>query len=222
MSVASDVQNFIDAVLERAGGADIVINNVGINRSQHSVSVDDAEFAYTQQVNLYGVIRLARGFLPQMMARRGGSFVHISSVHARVAFPANTAYSSSKSAINGFSIALAAEYAAYGIRSNVICPGGIYTRDSEAKFAQIIHDDEKLLEKARRGELGQPDYGVGSPYDIAHSALFLSSDMARRTTGAVVMVDGGTVVQSHPFATRNIPPREDSDRLWLEVMRTRF
>ena len=222
MSMAADVKHFIDVVNERAGGADIVINNVGINRSQPSASVDDADFEYTQQVNLYGVMRLARGFLPSMMERGGGSFVHISTVHSRIAIPGNTAYASSKSAINGFSIALAAEYAHRGIRSNVICPGGVFTGKSDVRFAQMIHDDAKLLAEASRGERGQPDYGVGSPYDIAHAALYLSSDMARRVTGAVVMADGGTVLQSHAFATRNIPPKSDSDRLWLAVMRNRF
>jgi NAD(P)-dependent dehydrogenase (short-subunit alcohol dehydrogenase family) len=222
MSVPSEVHSFTGAVLERAGGADIVVNNVGINRSQHSTNVDDADFDYTQQVNLFGAMRLARGFLPSMTARGGGAFVHISTIHSRVAIPDNTAYASSKSALNGFSVALAAEYARYGIRSNVICPGGIYTRNTDVKLAEIIDDDEKLLYKAYRGERGQPDYGAGSAYDIAHSALFLASEMARSVTGAVILSDGGTVLQSHPFAERRIPPKPMSDKLWLEVMRTRY
>jgi len=222
MSDPSDTRAFIGAVLQRVGGADIVVNNVGINRSQHSTIVDDAEFDYTQQVNLFSAMRLARGFLPSMISRGSGAFVHISTIHSRVAIPANTAYASSKSAMNGFSAALAAEYARHNIRSNVICPGGIYTRNSDALLAEVINDDEKLLYMAYRGERGQPDYGAGSAYDIAHSALFLASDMARSVTGAVIMADGGAVLQSHPFAERRIPPKPLSDKLWLETMRTRY
>jgi len=222
MSKADDTERFIKAVLERTGGVDIVINNVGINRSQQSTIVNDDDFEYTQQVNLHGVMRMARGFLPSMFERGGGSFMHISTVHSRIAIPGNTAYASSKSAINGFSIALAAEYGHRGIRSNIICPGGIYTRNTDEIIAEIIHDDDKLRDMGQRGEKGQPDYGGGSSYDIAHSALYLSCDMARHVTGAVVMVDGATVLQSHPFPTRNIPPKEKSDELWLNFMRTRF
>lgn len=220
MSLREDVERFVHEVIERTGGADVVINNVGINKSQASPLVSDEDFEYTQQVNLYGTIRMSRGFLPKMIERGGGAFVHISTVHSRFAIPGNTAYASSKSAINGFSVALAADFARYGVRSNVICPGGIYTRSSDEMFARIASDDQALLDIARRGGPAQPDYGAGSAHDIGHAALFLASDMARRITGEVVMVDGATVLQAHPFLRINVP--EDSDELWLGVMRTRF
>ncbi len=219
MSQKDDTENFIAEVKKRTEHIDIIVNNVGINRSDFSGEVDDERFEYTQQVNLHGAIRIVRGFLP-LMKKTGGAIVHISTIHSVVGMPPNTAYASSKSAINAFSGALAVDYTAYGIRSNVINPGGVLTGNNDEIFAQVGDDREKLLEWARRGDFGQPDYGGGSAYDIANSTLFLASDMARRITGAVVNVDGGTVNQAHRFYDRRVPP--DHDELWYQVMRNRF
>lgn len=220
MSKREDVESFIGEALRRAGHVDIVVHNVGVNLSDASHRVEDERFEYTQQVNLRGAMRLAKGFLPGMMAAGGGAFVHISTVHAVSAIPANTAYSSSKSALNGFSGALAADYARYGVRSNVVCPGGVYTRNSEEIFAAMRHDDARMLAYGLSGEEGQPDYGAGSPFDIAHASLFLASDMARHITGAVVMSDGGVVLQSQIFRNRRLPP--DYHEQVLQMMRNRF
>ncbi|MDR3120959.1 MAG: SDR family oxidoreductase [Clostridiales bacterium] len=219
MSDRDDTLRFIEEVNQRAGHVDIVVNNVGINRSDFTGQVEDARFEYTQQVNLYGTMRMVRGFLPGMK-KTGGAFVHISTIHSVVGMPPNTAYASSKSAINAFSGAVAAEYAAYGIRSNVINPGGIFTGNNDEIFAEIGDDREKLIERGRHGDYGQPDYGGGSAYDIANSTLFLVSGLSRHITGAVIKVDGGTVNQAHRFYDRRLP--EDSDELWYQVMKNRF
>jgi len=145
MSKKDDVDSFIEKALAYAGHVDVVANVVGINTSDFSDKVDDERFEYTQQVNLYGVIHLARGFLPGMIKAGGGSFAHISTIHSVTAMSHNSAYASSKSAINNFSGALAADYGKYGIRSNVICPGGIYSADWENKYNnEIKNDPEKL------------------------------------------------------------------------------
>ena len=219
MSLKDDVAGFIDEVKKRAGRVDIIVNNVGINRSEFSGEVTDANFDYTQQVNLHGAMRIVRGFLPQLK-QTGGAMVHISTIHSLVGMPPNTAYASSKSAINAFSGAIAAEYARYGIRSNVINPGGIYTGNRDAVLAAMGDDRAALLDMGLRGELGQPDYGSGSAYDIANAALFLVSDMARRVNGAVVNVDGGAVAIAHRFYDRKLPP--DHEDMWYKHMLTRF
>ncbi len=219
MSDKADTENFIRQVKKRTGRVDIIVNNVGINRSDFSGQVDDARFEYTQQVNLYGVMRIVRGFLP-LMKENGGSILHISTIHSVVGMPPNTAYASSKSAINAYSGALAAELAPYGIRSNVINPGAIYTGGDDAMFEEFGGERAALLAQAREVDFAEPDYGKGCSYDIADTALFLLSGMARRVTGAVVNVDGGTVMQAHRFYERRLP--DNADELWLNHMRTRF
>ena len=219
MSSKDDVRRFVDEVKRRADRIDIIINNVGINRSEFSGGVTDANFDYTQQVNLHGAIRIVRGFLPQLKLN-GGAIVHISTIHSVLGMPPNTAYASSKSAMNAFSGAFAAEYARYGIRSNVINPGGIFTRNWDEILEKIGDNRERLLDMGKRGELFQPDYGGGSAYDIANTALFLVSDMSRRINGAVVNVDGGAVTIGHRFYDRKLPP--DHDDMWYKHMLTRY
>jgi NAD(P)-dependent dehydrogenase (short-subunit alcohol dehydrogenase family) len=219
MSRKEEVARFIDEVKKRAGHIDIIVNNVGINRSEFSGSVTDANFEYTQQVNLHGAIRMVRGFLP-FLRKTGGAIVHISTIHSVLGMPPNTAYASSKSAINAFSGAIAADYASYGIRSNVINPGGIYTGNRDELLAEIGDDRDKLTKMGIRGDFGQPDYGAGSAYDIANTALFLASDMGRRINGEVINVDGGAVIVGHRFYDRRLPP--DQDELWYRHMLTRY
>ncbi len=219
MSKHEDVEHFIQEVLRRVGKVDIVVNNVGINNSASMDNITDYDFEYTQQVNLHGVMRMAKGFLPGML-QNGGSFVHISTIHSVAGIVSFLSYASSKSAINGFSRALAAKYARYGIRSNVVCPGGIYTRDSERRLREVMDDEATLLKWALGGEGQCPDYGAGSVKDIANASLFLASDMARNVSGAVVMSDGGAHFQAHRFEARRFPP--DTNEQWLSVMRDRF
>ena len=219
MSRGDEVARFIDEVKKRAGHIDIIINNVGVNRSEFSGAVVDENFEYTQQVNLHGAIRMVRGFLP-FLKENGGAIVHISTIHSVLGMPPNTAYSSSKSAINAFSGAIAAEYARFGVRSNVINPGGIYTGKRDAQFAQIGDNRDELIKIGLAGDYGQPDYGGGSAYDIANAALFLVSDMGAAINGEVVNVDGGAVIVGHRFYDRKIPP--DHLDMWYEFMLGRF
>jgi len=219
MSDAQDVKNFTDTVLERCGMVDIVVNNVGINRSDPTCAIDNERFEYTQQVNLRSILRLARAFLPGML-NRGGVFLHISSIHSQVAVPNNTAYASSKSGMEAFSRALAARYGSLGIRSNVICPGGIFTGGMDKVIAGLGADEACYRELRAHCERRQPDYGNGSPYDIAHTALFLCSRMGSRVNGATVMVDGGAVKQAHVFYERRLPP--DCEERWRQTLLNKF
>lgn len=223
MSKKDDVDNYIDKALAYAGHVDVVANVVGINTHESWDNITDDNFEYNQQVNLYGVIRIARGFIPGMIKAGGGSFVHISTIHSVAALHNFTSYATSKSAINAFSGAIAAEYGQYGIRSNVVCPGGIYSKDLEVKYNnEIKNDPEKLKEwiGSVHRDIGHPDFGNGSCKDIANACLFYLSDMSRHVTGTVAMCDGGASFQSHYFRERRMPP--DIDRLYAEFMMNRF
>ena len=107
-----------------------------------------------------------------------------------------------------------------GVRSNVICPGGIFTGGMDQVIAGLPADERRYRELREHCERRQPDYGNGTPYDIAHTARFLCSQMGRGVNGATVFVDGGAAKQAHAFVERKIPP--DHEALWRETLLGRF
>jgi len=219
MSQPEAVDNFIGETLKRMGHVDVVANVVGINLNEDIDQVKDDRFGKTQQVNIRGAIRLSRAFTPGMIKAGGGAFVHISTVHSIVGIPKNTAYASSKAAINAFSCAFAAAYAKYNVRSNVICPGGINSK-IEGYFEALGDDPEKIKRQIAYNSPGQFDYGHGSVYDIANSTLYLLSDMSRKVTGQILLVDGGCILQSHNVNEYRVP--EEYEDIWYNVLMGRF
>lgn len=219
MSKREDVEAFIEKTLERYGRIDSFVNVVGINSSDITEKVDDDRFAYTQEVNLRGVIRMVRGFWPSLKETRG-NIILISTIHSGPSFGKNSAYASSKSATNAFTRALAVEGGPHGIRANVVCPGGIFSGNQMEFYHSIKSDPDKLAEVGMRGAVGHPDYGSGSSNDIANACLFLASHMASHVTGATIMSDGGATFQSHEF--RNIQIPSNYEELWRIFMEDRY
>jgi dehydrogenase/reductase SDR family member 4 len=134
-------------------------------------------------VNVKGPLEVARRAYPLMKARGGGSVVNVSSIGGISPEPGLGLYSVSKSAVVMLTKVLAQEWGPDNIRANVICPGLIRT-----KFSQALWGDERLLEHTLAQ---QPLKRIGVPEDVAGLALFLASDAAAYCTGGVYMVDGG-------------------------------
>ena len=219
MEVPEQVEAFAQAVLDRLGGADVIVNNVGIgNRGKLScLSLED--FDRVQQVNLRASVQLLRRLLPGMLERRQGSVVHVGSVNATAPAPGTGSYSASKGGVLSLSRVLAAEGGKYGVRSNVVSPGWIATtqiarelRDAAAagnspeEVLERYHGTAPLLSPARMG-------------DIAAHVLFFASDMSGYLTGCEVHADGGAVLQAHRCA---FPEPEDAPELRREYYRTIF
>jgi 3-oxoacyl-[acyl-carrier protein] reductase len=116
-----------------------------------------------------------------MMRRRAGSIVNISSVVGVHGNPGQTNYAASKAGIIGFTKALARELGTRGVRANVVAPGYVDTR-----LTQAISEDMRNLMLANT-PLGR----FGSPEDVAAAVRFLCSDEASFITGEVLLVDGG-------------------------------
>jgi len=216
MSDPASVESFISETLSKIGRADIVVNNVGINMNDEIGNISDEKFSATQQVNIRGAVRMARAFLPGMFVLGGGAFVHISTVHSVLGFPLNSAYASSKAAVNEFSRQLARIYGPRGVRSNVICPGGIHTGKSAGTIKDLRRNRALMQEELKRNDETSFAISPGSAFDIANTALYLASDMSRGTSGETVMVDGGNVMQAYPFNAHLKPP--DHAALWEEHM----
>ena len=169
--------------VEAAGGADILVNNAGILRPDALDSVSQADWSAMLTVNLNGYLAAAQAFGCGMIARGGGTLVHVASIAGTQPQPASGAYSASKAAILMLSRQLAYEWGPKGIRSNTLSPGLVRTPLSEAFYRD---DDVKT-----RREAMVPLRRIATPEDMADVALFLASPRSSYVTGQDIVVDGG-------------------------------
>jgi 2-keto-3-deoxy-L-fuconate dehydrogenase len=139
-------------------------------------------------LNVLSMVRLIRAFLPGMLARRRGSIVNISSVASSVkGAPSRCVYGTTKAAVVGLTKSVAADYVTQGIRCNAVCPG---TVDSPSLAARLAATGD--AETARRAFIARQPMGrLGTPEEIAALVVYLASDEATFTTGAVHVIDGG-------------------------------
>jgi glucose 1-dehydrogenase len=123
------------------------------------------------------------------MAERGGggAIVNISSVHSDHAWPNDAAYGVAKAGLNRLTRSMALEWARFGIRVNCIAPGYI-------EVAVTPEEQERYEWEKSHAEPAIPAQRTGRPEEIAHAALYLSSDEAQYTTGQLLFVDGGLLL----------------------------
>jgi 3-oxoacyl-[acyl-carrier protein] reductase len=169
------------ALVEAAGELDILVNNAGVTRDGLIVRMSDADWSDVLRTNLDGVFHMCRAAARGMMKRRRGAIVNVSSVVGLHGNPGQTNYSASKAGIIGFTKALARELGNRGVRANVVAPGYVKTRLTDA-----IEDEMKglMLANTPLGRFGEPE-------DVAGAVRFLCSDEASFITGEVLLVDGG-------------------------------
>jgi dehydrogenase/reductase SDR family member 4 len=182
-----DCQHIFDAAMQAFGRVDILINNAATNPVFGPVeNTDDKAFNKIMEVNVKAPFELAKLCLPVMQANGGGSIINISSIGGVSPEQGLGIYSVSKAALISLTKVMAHEWGKYNIRANVICPGLI-----ETKFSEALWNNEKILKyflsQLPLGRVGQPD-------EIAGLALFLASDASGYCTGGVFVADGGYLV----------------------------
>ena len=183
MGKPADVHEVAARTIEHFDGIDIIVNNAATNPVfgplQHA---DNDAFDKIFAVNVKGPLELCRT-AHGALAQRGGAIVNIASIGGVTPEPGLGLYSVSKAALISLTKVMAQEWGADGIRANVICPGLIKT-----KFSQALWQDEYISNQV----LGhQPIRRIGTPEDVSGLALFLASDAAAYCTGGVYMADGG-------------------------------
>jgi 3-oxoacyl-[acyl-carrier protein] reductase len=170
-----------EALADRAGRIDVLVNNAGVIRDNVLVGLEDEDIRTVLDVNVGGVFNVTRAVAPFMISRRAGKIVNLSSVSGAKGGRGQTNYAASKGAIDGLTRALAVELAPRKINVNAVAPGVIETEMSEA-VRELAGDEIKGRILLRR---------FGQPRDIAHAVWFLSSSLADYVTGQVLYVDGG-------------------------------
>jgi NAD(P)-dependent dehydrogenase (short-subunit alcohol dehydrogenase family) len=197
---AEDCERFVAETVQRYGGVDILVNNVGIAGAfGHFENFDEAAWDRVIDVNLKSAVLMSRFAVPQMIRGGGGAIVNISSIAGIRAHGGGFAYGPSKAAMNEFSCELAVAYGRQGIRANTVAPGHIVT-----PLSQGLLGDEARAARRKVNTLGVE----GDAWDVAAAVLFLASDEARFISGVLIPVDGG-VVQTGPLAAHALITRPE-------------
>jgi NAD(P)-dependent dehydrogenase (short-subunit alcohol dehydrogenase family) len=183
VSRGQDVTAMFRAVEMAHGKLDVLVNNAGLNVRGDFRHVSDAEWVTIREVNLDGVVRVARDGFALLKASGRGSLVNVASILANRGLRQLTAYSATKGAVTALTRGLAVEYAPFGIRVNALCPGFVETALTQ-RVLRIPPLHKALVDSTALRRLGEAE-------EIAKAALFLASDEASYVTGAELAVDGG-------------------------------
>lgn len=183
VSRGQDVTALFREVERSFGRADVVVNNAGLNVRADFRHLTDADWVKIREVNLDGVVRIARDAFELLKASGAGSLINISSIMGNRGLRQLAGYSATKGAVTALTRALAVEYAPYNIRVNTLAPGYIDTALTE-RFLKNPLVSKALLDKT-------PMRRFGTAEDIARAALFFASADSLYVTGAELAVDGG-------------------------------
>lgn len=181
------VKDAIDAVVERVGQLDILINNAGIGAQGSVADNDDAEWMNVFDVNVFGMVRVTRAALPHLERSTHASIVNTGSIAGWAGLPQRAAYSATKGAVHALTLAMAADYVRDGIRVNAVAPG---TTDTPWIGRLLAKADDPSAERTAL-EARQPIGRLVSANEVAAAICYLASPLTGSTTGTILAVDGG-------------------------------
>ena len=184
VSDKEQVDKMVKKIVEDSGGIDVLVNNAGISVSGLFTDISEEEEQRLWKINVGGVFNCTKAVLPYMINKKYGKIINISSMWGQVGASCEVHYSASKSAIIGFTKALAKELGPSGINVNCIAPGVIMTDMNNCHSAETL---EALKEET-------PVERLGTPEDIAQAASFFASDKSSFITGQILGVNGGFVI----------------------------
>lgn len=178
-----DISAAFRRIEEDHGQLDIIVNNAGLNVRSDFRHLSDADWTTIREVNLDGVVRIARDGFELMKASGHASLINLASIMGRRGLRQLAGYSATKGAVSALTRALAVEYAPFGIRVNALAPGFIETALTERVLRNPMIN-KALIDQTPLRRFGAAD-------DVAKAALFFASDESGFITGAELAVDGG-------------------------------
>ena len=185
---AADCEAVVQAAVERWGGLDILVNNIGRAAVGTVVDISEEDWDRSLDINLRTMFLMSKYAVPAMAGSGGGSIVNMCSISA-VRGDGTAAYSAAKGAMLALTVDMAYSHGRDGVRVNAIAPGHITT--PMVHSVQQPGPQAEFMDTMRReaGLLGT----AGDGWDVAHAVTFLASDEARWITGVLLPVDSGVL-----------------------------
>jgi 3-oxoacyl-[acyl-carrier protein] reductase len=186
VSKLQDVRRTVKTVLEHFGRIDILINNAGVWKRGRMGRMTETQWDETLDINLKGSFLFCNEVVPVMRKQKGGKIINIASTAGQRGEPFYSHYAASKGGMIAFTKALWAELASENIIVNCVSPGWIHTDMTAHVLSnrKQLRDIKKLIPRGR----------VGTPEEVAGPVLFLASDLSNHIVGAVINVNGGSVL----------------------------
>jgi 3-oxoacyl-[acyl-carrier protein] reductase len=186
----------VKATLAKFGGIYALVNNAGTNSIANLMLAKEDDFRAVYELNVFAVFRLTKAVVRQMIRQKSGRVINISSVAAKFGSAYNSAYSSSKAAVLGFTRSVARETAQLGITANSICPWHVDTelvRESMTRRAKMFGKSADEYLQAIIDE--SPQKRLIEAREVAALSVFLMSPEARGITGQSLNVCGGMMME---------------------------
>lgn len=187
VSSTASVDECVQRVADELGGVDIVVNNAGVGAQGDLAANDDEEWHRVFDLNVLGMVRVARAALPYLRRSQHAAIVNTSSIAATAGLPQRVLYSASKGAVHSMTRAMAADHIREGIRVNCVVPG---TANTPWIGRLLDRADDPAAERAALNAR-QPHGRLVEPQEVAEGICFLASPRNKSTTGTSLCVDGG-------------------------------
>lgn len=172
-------------VADSMGGADILVNSIGVQRRRPILEATSEDLEYVWGVNVAGVFAMTRALLPQMVAKGYGKIINVCSIGSFMGLDGKTVYAMTKGALAQYTRSSAVELARYGVRVNGIAPGYVETPMTH----DFIHS-EREAEYLARIPLGR----FADVEDLKGAFVFLASPASDYMIGQLLVLDGGQTI----------------------------
>jgi 2-keto-3-deoxy-L-fuconate dehydrogenase len=187
------IEALANTVKKEFGALDIIANVAGYVHQGTIFDCSDADWDFSFDVNVKSMHRVIKAFLPDMLKKKRGSIINMSSAVSSIrGVPQRYVYGATKAAVIGLTKAVAADFIRQGIRCNAICPGTIESPSLEQRIQEVATSTGKSLNEVEQAFIDRQPMGrLGKPEEVAWLAVFLASDESSYITGQPHLVDGG-------------------------------
>jgi 2-keto-3-deoxy-L-fuconate dehydrogenase len=178
----------IRAAAQAIGPPDVLFNCAGFVGGGSILDCDEESWAFSLELNMTGMYRMIRAFLPAMIEHGGGVILNMASVASSIiAVPNRFVYGATKAGVIGMTKSIAADFVCKGVRCHAICPGTVESPSLEQRMRASGNYEEARAAFINRQPMGR----IGTPNEIAALVVYLASDEATYSTGGTHVIDGG-------------------------------